>query len=83
MKPPKARICFVFAQGAGAGMTHPFMEQVAIALYERGIATLRYQFSVHGKGQQAARPAGNRARRRPRRGGGSAQLTTSAGGLRC
>jgi uncharacterized protein len=43
-RPPKARACFVFAHGAGAGMTHPFMEAVASGLGERGIATLRYQF---------------------------------------
>jgi hypothetical protein len=42
--PQQARACFVFAHGAGAGMTHPFMETVAIRLGERGIATLRYQF---------------------------------------
>jgi uncharacterized protein len=39
-----ARACFVFAHGAGAGMTHPFMEKVATGLGERGVATLRYQF---------------------------------------
>jgi predicted alpha/beta-hydrolase family hydrolase len=43
-RPPKARACFVFAHGAGAGMTHPFMDTVASGLGERGIATLRYQF---------------------------------------
>jgi uncharacterized protein len=43
-RPPKARACFVFAHGAGAGMTHPFMQAVATGLGERGIATLRYQF---------------------------------------
>ena len=43
-RPPKARACFVFSHGAGAGMTHPFMETVASGLGERGIATLRYQF---------------------------------------
>ena len=42
--PPKARACFVFAHGAGAGMTHPFMEAIAGGLGERGVATLRYQF---------------------------------------
>jgi predicted alpha/beta-hydrolase family hydrolase len=44
LHPPRARACFVFAHGAGAGMTHPFMETVATGLGERGIATLRYQF---------------------------------------
>ena len=42
--PSQARACFVFAHGAGAGMTHPFMEKVATGLGERGVATLRYQF---------------------------------------
>jgi predicted alpha/beta-hydrolase family hydrolase len=42
--PPRARACFVFAHGAGAGMTHSFMEQAATGLAERGVATLRYQF---------------------------------------
>jgi uncharacterized protein len=43
-RPAQARACFVFAHGAGAGMTHPFMEAVAFGLGERGVATLRYQF---------------------------------------
>ena len=42
--PPHARAAYVFAHGAGAGMTHPFMAAVAAELGERGIATLRYQF---------------------------------------
>jgi hypothetical protein len=42
--PPQARACFVFAHGAGAGMTHPFMATMAAGLGERGVATLRYQF---------------------------------------
>jgi alpha/beta superfamily hydrolase len=43
-KPREAVACFVFAHGAGAGMTHPFMETVATGVVERNIATLRYQF---------------------------------------
>ena len=42
--PPGASACFVFAHGAGAGMTHPFMAALADGLAERGIATLRYNF---------------------------------------
>jgi predicted alpha/beta-hydrolase family hydrolase len=42
--PPGARACYVFAHGAGAGMAHPFMAQVAAGLAERSIASLRYQF---------------------------------------
>jgi uncharacterized protein len=44
VRPAEARACFVFAHGAGAGMTHPFMETVAAGLSERGVASLRYQF---------------------------------------
>src|SRR3982074_2504055 len=44
LRPLAARACFIFAHGAGAGMTHQFMEQVATGLCGRGIATLRYQF---------------------------------------
>jgi predicted alpha/beta-hydrolase family hydrolase len=42
--PPKAQACLVLAHGAGAGMTHAFMQAVASELAERGIATLRFQF---------------------------------------
>jgi uncharacterized protein len=42
--PPNPRACYVLAHGAGAGMTHPFLEAVASELAERSIATLRYQF---------------------------------------
>jgi predicted alpha/beta-hydrolase family hydrolase len=52
LRPPSARACYVFAHGAGAGMTHPFMEQVASGLYGRGIATLRYQFPYMEKGSR-------------------------------
>jgi predicted alpha/beta-hydrolase family hydrolase len=44
LRADNARACFVFAHSAGAGMSHPSMEAVAAGLYERGIATLRYQF---------------------------------------
>jgi predicted alpha/beta-hydrolase family hydrolase len=50
IRPAGARACFVFAHGAGAGMTHPFMEAVAQGLGERGVATLRYQFPYMEKG---------------------------------
>ncbi|MCC6946294.1 MAG: alpha/beta hydrolase [Bradyrhizobiaceae bacterium] len=42
--PERAAACYVLAHGAGAGMTHPFMETIAAALAARRIATLRYQF---------------------------------------
>ena len=44
VRPQVARACYVLAHGAGAGMAHRFMEEVASGLGDRGIATLRYQF---------------------------------------
>jgi predicted alpha/beta-hydrolase family hydrolase len=44
VRPPDARLVYVLAHGAGAGMWHPFLESIAQRLGERGIATLRYQF---------------------------------------
>ncbi|HXV13546.1 MAG TPA: alpha/beta family hydrolase [Candidatus Krumholzibacteria bacterium] len=35
---------YVLAHGAGAGMRHAFLEEVAARLYDAGVATLRYQF---------------------------------------
>ena len=52
LNPSGAEACFVFAHGAGAGMTHPFMESVATGLGERRIATLRYQFPYMEKGSK-------------------------------
>jgi predicted alpha/beta-hydrolase family hydrolase len=48
--PPRARACYVFAHGAGAGMSHSFMQSIATELGERGIATLRYQFPYMERG---------------------------------
>jgi predicted alpha/beta-hydrolase family hydrolase len=56
VRPTEARACFVFAHGAGAGMTHPFMEAVASDLGERGVATLRYQFPYMEKGTRRPDP---------------------------
>jgi uncharacterized protein len=50
--PPKAHSCYVLAHGAGAGMSHPFMADVANGLAERGIATLRYQFPYMEQGSR-------------------------------
>ena len=52
LRPDNARACFVFAHGAGAGMSHPSMETVATGLCDRGIATLRYQFPYMEKGSK-------------------------------
>jgi hypothetical protein len=42
--PSHARFGYVLAHGAGAGMRHPFLEATSQALFERGVATLRYEF---------------------------------------
>jgi predicted alpha/beta-hydrolase family hydrolase len=44
LRPAKARRLLVLAHGAGAGMSHPFMEKLADELAGVGVATLRYQF---------------------------------------
>jgi predicted alpha/beta-hydrolase family hydrolase len=44
LQPAKARWLLVLAHGAGAGMSHPFMEKLANELAGVGVATLRYQF---------------------------------------
>lgn len=44
LRPAEARACCVLAHGAGAGMTHPFLERIAGELARRQVATLRYQF---------------------------------------
>src|SRR5213596_3818231 len=54
MRPPGARWLYVLAHGAGAGMRHPFLETIARALAERGVATLRYQFPYMER--RASRP---------------------------
>ncbi len=42
--PAAPRQLLVLAHGAGAGMNHPFMENLARALVAVNVATLRYQF---------------------------------------
>ena len=44
LRPRDARLLYVLAHGAGAGMRHPFLETISQRLAEQGIATLRYQF---------------------------------------
>jgi len=74
MAPAQARACYVFAHGAGAGMSHPFMATVAAELVARNIASLRYQFPYMDRGgrrpdppelaQATVRDAVSEARRR-------------------
>jgi len=56
IRPPDARALYVFAHGAGAGMTHKGMASNAEGLAVRGIATLRYQFPYMEKGSKRVDP---------------------------
>jgi uncharacterized protein len=56
VQPSQPRACYVFAHGAGAGMTHASMEAIATGLAERGIASLRYQFLYMEKGSKRPDP---------------------------
>ena len=42
VRPRSARALYVMAHGAGAGMRHAFMAEIAVALAELGVATLRW-----------------------------------------
>lgn len=44
VQPEGAQALLALAHGAGAGMRHRFMENIAVKFAERGVATLRYQF---------------------------------------
>ena len=50
--PDGAVAVLALGHGAGAGMRHPFMEELAAALAETGIATLRYQFPYMEAGRR-------------------------------
>ena len=56
MAPAQARACYVFAHGAGAGMSHPFMATVAAELVARNIASSRYQFPYMDRGGRRPDP---------------------------
>ena len=74
LRPAEPRACLVLAHGAGAGMHHAFLADLAKALGARGVATLRYQFPYMEQGSkrpdspavahQAVRSAVGEARRR-------------------
>lgn len=51
-----ARALYVFAHGAGAGMTHRFMAAFADGLAARGIATLRFNFPAMERGAKRPDP---------------------------
>jgi predicted alpha/beta-hydrolase family hydrolase len=52
LTPSTPTAAYVFAHGAGAGMAHAFMADLANALAERAIATLRYQFPYMERGSK-------------------------------
>ena len=57
LRPSDAESWLVLAHGAGAGMTHPFMESLALELAARKIASLRYQFPyMESGGKRPDRP---------------------------
>lgn len=55
-RPSDAGVLYLLAHGAGAGMRHRFMEAIAGALAERGVATLRYQFPYTEAGARRPDP---------------------------
>jgi predicted alpha/beta-hydrolase family hydrolase len=54
VRPPGARWLYVLAHGAGAGMRHSFLEDIAAALAACGVATLRWELPYMAAGR--ARP---------------------------
>jgi predicted alpha/beta-hydrolase family hydrolase len=56
LRPDNARALLVLAHGAGAGMRHKFLEQIAAKLGGVGVATLRYQFPYMEKGTKRPDP---------------------------
>ncbi len=53
LHPRGARSLLVLGHGAGAGMNHPFLEQISQALARVKVATFRYQFPYMEKGRRA------------------------------
>lgn len=54
--PTSVKACFILGHGAGAGMNHSFMTDLANALEARGIGTLRYQFPYMENGSKRPDP---------------------------
>jgi predicted alpha/beta-hydrolase family hydrolase len=52
LRPENAKALYIFAHGAGAGMTHAAMVANAQGLAAHGVATLRYQFLYMEKGSK-------------------------------
>ena len=56
LRPENAKALYLFAHGAGAGMTHKAMESNAQGLADRGVATLRFQFLYMDRGSKRPDP---------------------------
>ena len=56
LRPRDARALLVLGHGAGAGMRHIFMEEMAELLGERGVAVFRYQFPYMEAGRRYPNP---------------------------
>lgn len=52
LRPDQPAAMMVLAHGAGAGKEHPFMAGFALAMAERGIATLRFNFPYRDAGRK-------------------------------
>ncbi|HEY1132383.1 MAG TPA: alpha/beta family hydrolase, partial [Roseateles sp.] len=52
LQPQQPSCAYVFAHGAGADMHHDFMAALSQALFERSVATLRYQFPFMERGSR-------------------------------
>ena len=50
MRPPDAEFLYILGHGAGAPMTHVFLEDIAVRLAARRIATFRYNFPYKERG---------------------------------
>ncbi|MEX2032141.1 MAG: alpha/beta fold hydrolase [Dehalococcoidia bacterium] len=58
--PARARATFVLAHGAGAGMEHPFMNTVALAVAAGGIRVVRFEFPYMAARREGRRPGPDR-----------------------
>jgi predicted alpha/beta-hydrolase family hydrolase len=56
LRPSDSWLLYVLAHGAGAGMRHRFLESISLALAQRGIGTLRYQFPYMEAGRRRPDP---------------------------
>ncbi len=57
VRPPGARWLYVLGHGAGAGMRHQFMEDMAARLAARDVATLRWEMTYMTAGKRRPDPA--------------------------